>query len=83
MSWRRRSVRDRDRDEEFAAHLAEAIDHYKAQGLDEEEAALQRKGYLDALGAFPLVVTLDNHYLEFGQGVMVGAAMARAGPIRS
>ncbi|MDP1571042.1 MAG: transketolase C-terminal domain-containing protein [Vicinamibacterales bacterium] len=33
----------------------------------------------DVLGAFPLVVTLDNHYLEFGQGVMVAAAMARAG----
>ena len=33
----------------------------------------------DALGAFPLVVTLDNHYLEFGQGMMVAAAMGRAG----
>jgi transketolase len=33
----------------------------------------------DVLSAFPLVVTLDNHYLEFGQGVMVAAAMARAG----
>jgi transketolase len=22
-------------------------------------------------------VTLDNHYLEFGQGVMIGAALAR------
>jgi transketolase len=29
------------------------------------------------LGAFPLIVTLDNHYLEFGQGVMVAAALAR------
>lgn len=32
-----------------------------------------------ALGAFPLVVTLDNHYLEFGQGMMVAAALGRAG----
>jgi transketolase len=33
----------------------------------------------DVLGRFPLVVTLDNHYLEFGQGVMVAAALARTG----
>ena len=25
------------------------------------------------------IVTLDNHYLEFGQGVMIGAALARTG----
>ena len=31
------------------------------------------------LGRFKHVVTLDNHYLEFGQGVMVAAALARAG----
>jgi transketolase len=31
------------------------------------------------LGAFRQVVTLDNHYLEFGQGVMVAAALARTG----
>jgi len=30
------------------------------------------------LGRHPLIVTLDNHYLEFGQGVMIGAALARA-----
>jgi transketolase len=33
----------------------------------------------EALAGFPLVVTLDNHYLEFGQGMMVAAGMARAG----
>ena len=33
----------------------------------------------DALGSFKHIVTLDNHYLEFGQGVMVAAALARAG----
>ena len=39
MRWIRRSARDRDRDEEIAAHLAEAIDFYKAQGMSEAEAA--------------------------------------------
>jgi transketolase len=34
---------------------------------------------LDVLGAFPLVVTLDNHYLEFGQGMLVASALARTG----
>ena len=33
----------------------------------------------DALGSFKRIVTLDNHYLEFGQGVMVAAALARTG----
>ena len=33
----------------------------------------------DALGSFKQIVTLDNHYLEFGQGVMVAAALARTG----
>ncbi|MEO8682968.1 MAG: transketolase C-terminal domain-containing protein, partial [Vicinamibacterales bacterium] len=31
------------------------------------------------LAKFPRIVTLDNHYLEFGQGVMVAAALARNG----
>jgi transketolase len=30
----------------------------------------------EALGCFPAVVTLDNHYVALGQGVMVGAALA-------
>jgi transketolase len=29
------------------------------------------------LNRFPLIVTLDNHYVTFGQGVMVAAALAR------
>jgi len=33
----------------------------------------------EALGGFKHIVTLDNHYLEFGQGVMVAAALARTG----
>jgi transketolase len=31
------------------------------------------------LGAFGAVVTLDNHYVALGQGVMVSAALARVG----
>jgi transketolase len=31
------------------------------------------------LGRFGHIVTLDNHYLEYGQGVMIGAALARTG----
>ena len=33
----------------------------------------------DALARFPAIVTLDNHYVVLGQGVMVAAALARAG----
>ena len=33
----------------------------------------------ETLGRFPAVVTLDNHYVTLGQGVMVGAALARTG----
>ena len=31
----------------------------------------------EVLGRFPLVVTLDNHYVTLGQGVMIAAALAR------
>jgi transketolase len=33
----------------------------------------------ETLGRFAAVVTLDNHYVTLGQGVMVGAALARTG----
>ena len=33
----------------------------------------------DTLGRFPAIVTLDNHYVTLGQGVMIAAAFARAG----
>ena len=33
----------------------------------------------ETLGRFPAVITLDNHYVTLGQGVMVGAALARTG----
>ena len=31
------------------------------------------------LAGYPLIVTLDNHYVALGQGVMVAAALARTG----
>lgn len=33
----------------------------------------------DTFGRFPAVVTLDNHYVTLGQGVMLAAAVARTG----
>ena len=33
----------------------------------------------EALARFPTIVTLDNHYVALGQGVMIAAAVARAG----
>ena len=33
----------------------------------------------DALARFTAIVTLDNHYVALGQGVMVAAALARTG----
>jgi len=33
----------------------------------------------EVLGRFPVIVTLDNHYLSLGQGEMVAAALARNG----
>jgi transketolase len=30
-----------------------------------------------ALGRFPTIITLDNHYVTLGQGVMVAASTAR------
>jgi putative ABC transport system permease protein len=38
VTWFRRSAEDRDRDEEMQAHLAEAIDYYKAQGMSAQDA---------------------------------------------
>ena len=33
--------------------------------------------WVKTLGAYKQIVTLDNHYLEYGQGVMIAAALAR------
>jgi transketolase len=62
-----------------------AADELAAQGLSAAVIDLPWLNRIDdawvkaMLGRFAHVVTLDNHYLEFGQGVMVAAAMARAG----
>jgi transketolase len=32
----------------------------------------------ETFARFPLIVTLDNHYLTFGQGTLVAAALARS-----
>jgi transketolase len=60
--------------EELAAQGVEAtvIDLPWLNRIDDEWVGAE-------LAAFPLIVTLDNHYLEFGQGVMIGAALARVG----
>ena len=35
--------------------------------------------WVQTLGGYKQIVTLDNHYLEYGQGVMIAAALARNG----
>jgi transketolase len=61
-----------------------AADELAAQGISAAVIDLPWLNRIDdewvkTLGAFGQIVTLDNHYLEYGQGVMVGAALSRAG----
>jgi transketolase len=62
-----------------------AADDLAAQGISAAVVNLPWLNRIDdewvreVLGAFPLVVTLDNHYVTLGQGVMVAAALARNG----
>jgi len=62
-----------------------AADALAAQGVSAAVIDLPWLNRIDAewvtreLSRFRHIVTLDNHYLEFGQGVMVAAALARAG----
>ena len=62
-----------------------AADVLAGQGISAEVINLPWLNHVDAawvaevLGRFPAVVTLDNHYLTLGQGVMVAAALARDG----
>ena len=62
-----------------------AADQLAAQGISAAVIDLpwlnriDDRWVIDALGSFKHIVTLDNHYLEFGQGVMVAAALARTG----
>jgi transketolase len=67
------------------ANAYRAAEELAAQGVEATVIDLPWLNRIDdewvrsELAAFPLVVTLDNHYLEYGQGVMVGAALARVG----
>jgi transketolase len=61
-----------------------AADELAAQGVSAAVIDLPWLNRIDdawvkTLGAYKRIVTLDNHYLEFGQGVMVAAALARNG----
>jgi transketolase len=61
-----------------------AADELAAQGISAAVIDLPWLNRIDdewvkTLGAFSHIVTLDNHYLEYGQGVMIGAALSRAG----
>ncbi len=61
-----------------------AADELAAQGISAAVIDLPWLNRIDdewveTLGRFGHIVTLDNHYLEYGQGVMIGAALARTG----
>jgi transketolase len=61
-----------------------AADELAAQGISAAVIDLPWLNRIDdewvkTLGGFSRIVTLDNHYLEYAQGVMVGAALARTG----
>ncbi len=61
-----------------------AADELAAQGISAAVIDLPWLNRIDdewvkTLGGFGRIVTLDNHYLEYGQGVMIGAALSRAG----
>jgi transketolase len=60
--------------EELAAEgiSAAVIDLPWLNRIDDDWAAQE-------LGRYPAIVTLDNHYLEFGQGMMIAASLARTG----
>jgi transketolase len=62
-----------------------AADELAAQGIHAAVVNLPWLNRIDetwvkqALATMPMVLTLDNHYVSLGQGVMVAAAIARAG----
>jgi transketolase len=61
-----------------------AADELKLQGISAAVIDLPWLNRIDAawvktLGAYQHVLTLDNHYVEYSQGVMIAAAMARNG----
>jgi transketolase len=62
-----------------------AADELSAQGISAAVINLPWLNRIEdawvrgTLGCFPVIVTLDNHYVALGQGVMVAAALARNG----
>ncbi len=61
-----------------------AADELAAQGISAAVIDLPWLNRVDdtwvkTLGAYKQVLTLDNHYVEYSQGVMIAAAMARNG----
>jgi transketolase len=62
-----------------------AADALAAQGISAAVINLPWLNRIDdewvakTLGRYPAIVTLDNHYVTLGQGVMIGAALARTG----
>ncbi|MEO7158105.1 MAG: transketolase C-terminal domain-containing protein [Vicinamibacterales bacterium] len=61
-----------------------AADELSKQGISAAVIDLPWLNRIDdewakTLGTYRQILTLDNHYLEFGQGVMVAAALARNG----
>jgi transketolase len=67
------------------ANAWSAADALAAQGISAAVIDLPWLNRIDdqwvaeALARFPAIVTLDNHYVTLGQGVMVAAALARTG----
>jgi transketolase len=65
------------------ANAYAAAEQLAAEGIDVAVVDLPWLNRIDdewvreELSKYPTLVTLDNHYLEFGQGVMVAAALAR------
>jgi transketolase len=62
-----------------------AADQLAVEGIDAAVIDLPWLNRIDdewvaeVLHAFPLIVTLDNHYVSLGQGMMMAAALARTG----
>ena len=66
------------------ANAWKAADELAQQGISAAVIDLPWLNRIDdewvkTLGAYKHIVTLDNHYLEYGQGVMIAAALARNG----
>jgi len=65
-------------------NACKAADELAAQGISAAVIDLPWLNRIDdqwvkTLGGYKQIVTLDNHYLEYGQGVMIAAALARTG----